>query len=59
MFKTINYNAQTGETTQIEVPDELTEQVEPVPQEPTIEERLNNVETDVVTVKEILEVIYG
>ena len=32
---------------------------EPTPPEPTIEERLNKVETDVVTVKEILEVIYG
>ena len=32
---------------------------EPTVPEPTIEERLNAVETDVVTVKEILEVIYG
>lgn len=52
-------NNLTGEETIIEVPDEPIEQVEPTPQEPTIEERLNNVETDVVTVKEILEVIYG
>ena len=32
---------------------------EPIPQEPTTEETLETVETDVVGIKEIVEVLYG
>lgn len=53
------YNAQTGETTQIEVPDEPIEQLEPIPQEPTLEERVATTETKVASIEEVMEVIYG
>ena len=52
-------NNLTGEETIIDVPDESMESVEPTVPEPTIEERLQATESEVATIKEIVEVLYG
>ena len=63
----INYNAETGETTMEEVEDIMIEEspVEPdlikasIVIEPTIEERVTNTETKVVTIEEVIDVLVG
>ena len=56
MGKSITYNAQTKTTEIIETPDLP---IDPMPAPPTIEERLETVETDIGSVIEALDAIFG
>lgn len=57
LTKIYEYNVITKETTFVEIPDEPT--IEIPPPEPTLEERVTATETNVVTIQEAIDVIFG
>lgn len=55
----IVYDAQTKETRYEKVPDEPIQEYPCEPQPPTVEERIDSIETDIDSVIEALEAIFG